>query len=91
MLTAQIVLTKNIKIPAEEEFKNQKRVDRRNFIAGLVKGLIFFTLVGTRVFWYGLETVELYTWIALGFGVISFSFLARLFGREFWQRLFGGL
>jgi len=47
--------------------------------------------VGTRVFWYGLETVELYTWIALGFGVISFGFLARWFGREFWQRLFGGL
>jgi len=89
-LTAQIVLTKNIKIPTEEEAQNQKRTDRRNFIAGLVTGFLFFTLVGSRVFWYGLETVEPYTWIALGFGVVSFGFLARWFGREFWQRLFGG-
>jgi len=79
----------NIRVPTEEESQKQKRIDRRNFIAGLITGLIFFSLVGTRVFWYGFETVELYTWLALGFGVISFGFLARWFGREFWQRLFG--
>jgi predicted tellurium resistance membrane protein TerC len=55
----------------------------------LSAGLVFFGLVGSRMFWYGFEKVELYTWIALGFGVVSFGFLAKWFGREFWQRLFG--
>lgn len=78
-----------IRVPTPEESEKKKRNNIRNFIAGLITGIIVFGLLGLRVFWWGIENVKLYTWIALGFGAISFGFLAMWFGNEFWQRLFG--
>lgn len=78
-----------IEVPTEEEIQERKRSDRRNFIGGIIFGIIFFGLAGGRVFLYGIENVALYTWFALVFGVISFGFLAKWFGTEFWQRIFG--
>lgn len=78
-----------IKVPAEEEYKQLRKRKRRHFITGLVAGLILFGLNLTRVLYYGIETVEWYSWVAVGFGVIAFGVLARLFGGEFWRNLFG--
>jgi hypothetical protein len=78
----------NIKVPTEEENRKQRKADRRNFIGGLFTGFIVFGLIGSRIFWYGFDEVAMYTWLALGFGVISFGFLAKWFGLEFWQTLF---
>lgn len=79
----------NIQVPTEEENQKQRKVDRRNFIGGIIAGIVLFGLIGSRIFWHGFENVTIYTWLALGFGVISFGFLAKWFGSEFWQRLFG--
>lgn len=59
-------------------------------MGGLITGLIVFGLIGMRVvFRYGFDKVETYTWIALGFGILSFGLLARWFGAEFWSRISG--
>lgn len=76
-----------IQVPAEEESSKQKRNKLLNFLGGLVIGFIVFGFIGIRIFKNGFEKVETYTWIALGFGVISFGFLARWFGSEFWSIL----
>jgi uncharacterized membrane protein YccC len=78
-----------IEVPTPENSKKEKRKKIRNFIAGLILGIIVFGLIGSRVFWWGIDNVQIYTWIALGFGALSFGFLAMWFGNEFWQRLLG--
>jgi len=55
---------------------------------GLLFGLIFFGIVGTKIFRYGFNEVEIYTWIALVFGIVSFTWMAWKFGDEFWSTLF---
>jgi uncharacterized membrane protein len=77
-----------IKVPNEEEYKREQKKKKIQAIFGLLFGLFFFGLVGLRIFRYGFAEVELYTWLALGIGVISFSFLAYKFGNEFWSTLF---
>jgi hypothetical protein len=77
-----------ILVPSEEE---QKRAQKKKHIHGIYEflfGVIFFGLAGTRIFRYGFDEVESYTWITLGLGVISFTCLAWKFGNEFWQSLF---
>lgn len=78
-----------IKVPSEEDIQKKKRLDRLNFIGGIIVGIIFFGIIGSKVFLYGFENVATYTWVALSIGVLSFGFLAKWFGSEFWQRLFG--
>tara|TARA_R110002049_G_scaffold109501_2_gene258324 strand:+ start:20 stop:262 length:243 start_codon:yes stop_codon:yes gene_type:complete len=77
-----------IKVPTEEEHKRDQRRKRIHGIFGLLFGLIFFGLAGARIFRYGFDEVEIYTWIALGFGVVSFGWLAYKFGENFWTILF---
>ncbi|MDX1640551.1 MAG: hypothetical protein R3220_02555 [Balneolaceae bacterium] len=80
----------NINVPSAEEVAKEKRKKRRSFLIGLIIGFIFFGLVSLRVFWLGSGEVEIYTWIALGFGVLSFGFFGRLLGSDFWKYLFRG-
>lgn len=78
-----------IKVPTSEEHREERHRKRRNFIGGFIVGIIFFGLASLRLFWLGIEEVEVYTWIALGFGVLSFGFLGMLFGSNFWKSIFG--
>lgn len=77
-----------IKVPTEEEHKRTQKKKRIHGIFGFLFGVIFFSLVGTRIFRYGFDQVETYTWIALGLGVISFGWMAYRFGSDFWNTLF---
>lgn len=79
-----------IQVPTEEESEQKRKTDRRNFTGGLVVGLLFFGFFLLRAFLFEMDQVKIYTWAALGFGVLSFGYLAKWFGAEFWQRLFGG-
>ncbi|MEP1152383.1 MAG: hypothetical protein ABJH08_11700 [Balneola sp.] len=74
----------NIKVPTPEEYKSEQKKKKKNLGCGLLAGFLLFFLSGIRVFTYGFENVETYTWIALSFGVISFGFLAYKFGDSFW-------
>ena len=78
-----------MQVPTPEESANKKREQVRRFVAGFVAGIVIFGLLGSRILWYGLESVNPVTWIALGIGALSFGFLSMKFGHEFWQRLFG--
>jgi hypothetical protein len=77
-----------INVPNEEEYKREQKKKKIQAIFGLCFGLFFFGLIGLRIFSYGFAEVELYTWLVLGIGVISFGFLAYKFGNEFWSTLF---
>ncbi len=77
-----------LNVPTEEEHKRDARRKRIHGIFGLLFGLIFFGLVGTKIFRYGFNEVEIYTWIALSFGIVSFGWLAYKFGETFWNTLF---
>lgn len=77
-----------INVPTEEEHKRDRTRRRIHGIFGLLFGLIFFGLAGIRIFRYGFYEVESYTWIALGFGILSFGWLAYKFGETFWNTLF---
>lgn len=77
-----------INIPTEEEHKWNQKKKRIHGIFGLLFGAIFFGLAGTRIFRYGFDEVETYTWIALGLGIISFGWMAYKFGETFWNTLF---
>jgi len=77
-----------INVPDEEEYQQDQKKRRIQAILGGLFGVFFFSLVGFRIFWYGFDEVAIYTWLALGFGVISFGFLAYKFGDEFWSALF---
>lgn len=74
----------NIQVPTPEEHKADQKEKRKNFGCGLLTGFVFFFLSAIKVFYYGFEKVEIYTWIALNFGVISFGYLAYRFGDSFW-------
>tara|TARA_R110002124_G_scaffold208776_3_gene375101 strand:+ start:8930 stop:9172 length:243 start_codon:yes stop_codon:yes gene_type:complete len=74
----------NIQVPTPEEYKANQKKKRRNLGCGLLAGLVFFFISGIRIFSYGFENVEVYTWIALAFGVLSFGYLAYKFGDSFW-------
>jgi hypothetical protein len=74
-----------INIPDQKEADSERKSRRMNLIGGLIFGLIFFTLVGIRVFVYGFETVKPATWIALLIGVILFGLLAMKFRGDFWR------
>lgn len=76
-------------VPTPEESEKEKRIKNRNFLFGLIAGIIFFGFMGSRVFWWGIDNVTIYTWFALGIGALSFGLLAMWFGSAFWQRLFG--
>jgi predicted tellurium resistance membrane protein TerC len=75
----------HIQFPTEEENRKQRKIDRQNFIGGIIVGCLIFGLIGIRLMLQGYASI--YTWIALGFGALSFGFLAKWFGAEFWQRL----
>lgn len=75
----------NIKVPTPEEHKASQKEKQKNLGCGLLAGFVFFFLSGTRVFYYGFNKLEIYTWVALGFGVISFGYLAYRFGDSFWS------
>lgn len=77
-----------IKVPTPEECQKEKRRKIRHFIAGIITGIIVFGLISNRVIWWGADNVQIYTWIALCFGVLSFGFLAMWFGTDFWRQLF---
>lgn len=77
-----------INVPDEEEFRKAQRKRKIQAVFGLFFGFFFFGLVGTKIFRYGLDEVETYTWIALGTGILSFGFLAFKFGNQFWATLF---
>lgn len=74
-----------IHIPTEEEHKQQKKKKRIQAVLGFLAGLLLFSFIGLDIFIYGFAEVKIYTWIALVFGVISFSFLAYAFGTDFWN------
>lgn len=74
-----------IEVPTEEEENRKRKIKRRHFFLGILWGLFLFFLVGYKVFVYGFENVEWYSWLALGFGVLSFGILASKFGGEFWK------
>lgn len=75
----------NIQVPTPEEHKANQKEKRRNLGCGLSAGFVFFFLSSIRIFTYGFNKVEVYTWVALGFGVISFGYLAYRFGNSFWS------
>ncbi len=77
-----------IEVPDEEQYQRDKKRKRIHGAIGILFGLIFFGFAGLRIFIYGLDEVAIYTWIALGFGITSFGFLAYKFGDEFWTTLF---
>lgn len=77
-----------INVPTDEEHIRNQKGKRIHGIFGFLFGLIFFGLAGTRIFRYGFDQVETYTWAALGFGIISFGWLAYKFGTDFWSTLF---
>jgi hypothetical protein len=74
----------NIKVPTPEEYKADQKEKKRNLGCGLLAGFIFFFLSAIRLFSYGFENIETTTWVALGFGILSFGFLAYKFGDSFW-------
>jgi hypothetical protein len=74
-----------VNVPTEEEYKRDQKRNRIHGIFGLLFGLLFFGLAGTRIFRYGFDEVEIYTWIALGLGIVSFGWLAYTFGETFWK------
>ena len=80
--------TMKIKIPSEEEHKKNQKRKRISGLSGLLFGFTFFGLAGIRIFRYGFDEVETYTWVALGFGVLSFGWLAFNYGEAFWNTLF---
>lgn len=73
-----------IQVPTPDEHQKEQRFKRKNLLLGLLAGVFFFSSSGSRVFRYGFGEVETYTWIALGFGVLAFGFLAYKFGDSFW-------
>ena len=77
----------NVEIPSEEEFLKERRYKRRQFVYGILVGFIVFGLIGTKVFIYGFDQVAWYTWLVLGFGVLSFGIMAYKFGSSFWALL----
>lgn len=78
-----------INIPSEEEYKTEKRGKFLNFLGGSAIGVIFFGLGISRFwFWEGFNKIEVYTWLALGFGVLSFGIIGMLFGSDFWKSIF---
>lgn len=78
----------NIYVPSPEESENKKRKKRWNFLKGLMIGLIFFGFSSLGLFWMGLDNVEIYTWLALGLGVLLFGFFAMMFGSTFFKSIF---
>ncbi len=77
-----------IEVPTEEEEIKKRRFRHLNFFLGILWGLFLFFLVGYKVFVYGFENVEWYSWFALGIGVLSFGVLASKFGGEFWEVIY---
>jgi len=77
-----------INIPSEKEFRNEKRKKRIQGFFGFLAGLTFFGFSGSRIFLYGFDKVEWYTWLALLLGVCSFTFLAYKYGNSFWAPLY---
>lgn len=73
-----------IQVSTPEEHKADQKEKRSNLGCGLLTGFAFFFSSAIRVLYYGFDKVEVYTWIALSFGVISFGFLAYKFGDSFW-------
>ena len=84
----EVIRIMKIKVPSPEEFAKEKRKKRRNFFVGLIIGLIFFGLGSLRLFWWGIDKVEIYTWIALGLGVLSFGIFGVLSGADFLKSIF---
>jgi len=76
-----------IKVPTPEENQKEKRRKLFLFIAGMITGIIVFGLISIRLAWWGADNVQIYTWLALGFGALSFGFLGMWFGGEFWRQL----
>lgn len=77
-----------VNVPDEEEFKKEREKRKIQALFGFLFGCFFFGVAGFKIFQYGFNQVETYTWIALGVGVLSFTFLAFKFGNEFWSTLF---
>ena len=78
-----------IDIPSEEEYSRSKRKRLLQGFFGFLAGLIIIGLAGSRIFRYGFNEVEWYTWVALFTVVFSFTFLAYKFGDSFWVALTG--
>jgi hypothetical protein len=79
-----------INIPSKEELSKKRRRKFLNFLGGSIIGVIIFG-VGSSRLWFrkGFNEIEFYTWIALGFGVLSFGIIGMLFGSNFWKSIFG--
>jgi Kef-type K+ transport system membrane component KefB len=75
--------------PSPEETRREKRKKLRNFVTGLITGTIVCLLLASRVILTGFQNVDFLTWVALGFGALSFAFLAMWFGDAFWKTLLG--
>ena len=73
-----------IQVPTPEDYNAERKKQKRNLGCGLIVGFIVFFFLGIRVFTYGFENVEIYTWVAIVFGILSFGFLAYKFGDSFW-------
>lgn len=73
-----------INVPTEKEYKKNRRKKAIQAFFGFIFGLFFFAIAGIRIFSYGFESVEIYTWLALAFGILSFTWLAWKFGDDFW-------
>lgn len=77
-----------INVPSPEESKKEKRKKSLRFIKGSIIGIVFFGLCSFGLFWNGVGEVEVHTWIALGFGVLSFGFFGMYFGSDFLKNIF---
>lgn len=75
-----------VQVPTPEEHQKEKRQKRKHLLLGLFVGIVYFGLIGTKIFFrHGFDEVAGYIWVALGFGVLAFGFLAYKFGHSFWS------
>jgi hypothetical protein len=77
-----------VHVPDEQEYKQEQKKRKIQAVFGFLFGCFFFGLVGVKIFQYGFDQVETYTWIALVAGILSFGSLAFKFGDDFWSTLF---
>lgn len=75
----------DIKVPTQEEFRKAQKKKRKNLGCGIFFGLFIFSGIGYKVFIYGFDSVEWYTWLVLFLGVISFGVMAYKFEDAFWS------
>lgn len=76
-----------IDIPSTEVSHREKRMKFLKFLVGVCFGNVIFGLASSRFLFSSIYQVEIYTWAALGTGVLTFGFLAMSFGSDYWKTI----